>query len=36
VVFPGESTDEAFKSVLNMKEDELNTLKKEGIIFDGK
>jgi crotonobetainyl-CoA:carnitine CoA-transferase CaiB-like acyl-CoA transferase len=34
--FPGESTDEVFKSVLGMKEDELNVLKKEGIIFDGK
>jgi crotonobetainyl-CoA:carnitine CoA-transferase CaiB-like acyl-CoA transferase len=33
---PGESTDEVFKSVLGMEEDELNVLKKEGIIFDGK
>jgi crotonobetainyl-CoA:carnitine CoA-transferase CaiB-like acyl-CoA transferase len=32
----GESTDEVLKGVLNMEDDELSTLKKEGIIFDGK
>ena len=32
----GESTDEVLKSILNMKDDELTALKKEGIVFDGK
>ena len=32
----GESTDEVLKSMLNIKDDELAALKKEGIIFDEK
>jgi CoA:oxalate CoA-transferase len=32
----GESTDEVLKGILNMEDDELNALKTEGIVFDGK
>jgi CoA:oxalate CoA-transferase len=35
-VVAGESTDEVLKGLLSMNEDELNVLKKKGIIFDGK
>jgi CoA:oxalate CoA-transferase len=34
-VTPGENTSEVLKGLLNMQDDELDSLKKEGIIFDG-
>jgi crotonobetainyl-CoA:carnitine CoA-transferase CaiB-like acyl-CoA transferase len=35
-VVAGESTDEVLKGILNMEDDELSALKKEGVIFDGR
>jgi crotonobetainyl-CoA:carnitine CoA-transferase CaiB-like acyl-CoA transferase len=35
-VIPGQDTDEVLKSLLNMQDGELETLKKENVIFDGK